>query len=95
MTQQEAVREFFKKLGRAFREWHLVEMQLFRVYARLVRCEEGAVAAAEFHGITGFSAVTTTEVPCFAAFGPSSLYSDFLLHLRAASRSASAPPPAS
>ena len=54
MTQQEAVREFFEKLGRAFREWQLVEMELFRVYARLVRCEEGAVAAAEFHDITGF-----------------------------------------
>lgn len=54
MTQQEAEREFFEKLGRAFREWQLVEMQLFRVYARLVRCEEGAIAAAAFHAITGF-----------------------------------------
>jgi hypothetical protein len=54
MTQQEAEREFFEKLGRAFREWQLVEMQLFRVYARLVRCEEGAIAADAFHAITGF-----------------------------------------
>lgn len=54
MTQQEVEREFFEKLGRAFREWQLVEMQLFRVYARLVRCEEGAIAAAAFHAIPDF-----------------------------------------
>jgi hypothetical protein len=55
VIQQEAERrDFFEKLGRAIREWQLVEMELFRVYARLVRCEDAAEAAKTFHEISGF-----------------------------------------
>lgn len=42
MTQQEDEARFFEKLGRTFRAWALVEMQIFRVYARLVGCTKTA-----------------------------------------------------
>jgi hypothetical protein len=51
---QEQQRLFFERLGRAVGNWQLVEMQLFRVYARLARCENADVASAAFHAIVGF-----------------------------------------
>jgi hypothetical protein len=54
MTLQEQERIFFENLGRALGKWQLVEMQLFRVYARLIRCENAEVASAAFHSIVNF-----------------------------------------
>jgi hypothetical protein len=53
-TIQEGQQVFFEHLGRAIGNWQLVEMQLFRVYARLLRCENVEVASAAFHSIIGF-----------------------------------------
>ena len=53
-TVQDQERLFFEQLGRAIGKWQLVEMQLFRVYARLARCESAEVASAAFHSIIGF-----------------------------------------
>lgn len=36
MTQQEEVAHFFEMFGRAFRQWALVEKEIFHVYALLV-----------------------------------------------------------
>ena len=51
---QEQESPFFEALGRAIGNWQLVEMELFRVYERLVRCENSGVASAAFHSIIGF-----------------------------------------
>jgi hypothetical protein len=48
---QEERRIFFEQLGNAIGAWQLVEMQMFRVYARLLRCENPAVASATFHTV--------------------------------------------
>jgi hypothetical protein len=52
-TIQEQQRLFFEQLGRAVGNWQLVEMQLFRVYARLLKCENVEVASAAFHSVIG------------------------------------------
>jgi hypothetical protein len=51
---REQERHFFELLGRAVARWQLVEMQLFRIHARLVRSENSEVASAAFHSIINF-----------------------------------------
>jgi hypothetical protein len=46
---------FFEAVGRAFGQWQHVEMQLFRVYARLVKPNNAEVASAAFHSVTNFN----------------------------------------
>lgn len=54
MTQQDIERDFFENSGRAIGKWQLVEMYLFRVCARLMRCEDPVIGTAAFHAIGGF-----------------------------------------
>ena len=51
----EQERTFFEAVGRAFGIWQHVEMQLFRIYARLVRPESAEVASAAFHSVINFN----------------------------------------
>src|SRR5207253_11449373 len=55
MDLPEQERVFFEALGRAFGQWQHVEMQLFRVYARLIRPDNAEVAAAAFHSVINFN----------------------------------------
>jgi len=48
MDLPEQERLFFEAVGRAFGQWQHVEMQLFRVYVRLVRPNNAEVASAAF-----------------------------------------------
>jgi hypothetical protein len=55
MDLPERERLFFEAVGRAFGQWQHVEMQLFRVYARLVRPDNAEVASAAFHSVINFN----------------------------------------
>jgi hypothetical protein len=55
MDFPEQERAFFEAVGRAFGQWQHVEVQLFRVYARLVRPDNGEVASAAFHSVINFN----------------------------------------
>ncbi len=55
MDLPEQERVFFEALGRAFGQWQHVEMQLFRVYARLIRPANAEVASAAFHSVINFN----------------------------------------
>jgi hypothetical protein len=55
MTLPEQERHFFEAVGRAFGQWQHVEMQLFRVYGRLVRPDHAEVASAAFHSVINFN----------------------------------------
>jgi hypothetical protein len=55
MDFPEQERAFFEVVGRAFGLWQHVEMQLFRVYARLIRPENAEVASAAFHSVVNFN----------------------------------------
>jgi hypothetical protein len=55
MELPEQERVFFETLGRAFGLWQHVEMQLFRVYARLIRPDNAEVASAAFHSVINFN----------------------------------------
>jgi hypothetical protein len=49
----------FQRLAEAVGGWQLVEMQLFRIYAWLARCENAAVSSAAFRSIINFRARLT------------------------------------
>ena len=55
MDFPEQERAFFEAVGRAFGLWQHVEMQLFRIYARLIRPENAEVASAAFHSVVNFN----------------------------------------
>ncbi len=55
MDFPEQERAFFEAVGRAFGVWQHVEMQLFRVYARLIRPENAEVASAAFYSVVNFN----------------------------------------
>jgi hypothetical protein len=55
MDFPEQERAFFEAVGRAFGLWQHVEMQLFRVYARLIRPENAEVASAAFYSVVNFN----------------------------------------
>ena len=55
MDFPEQERVFFEAVGRAFGVWQHVEMQLFRVYARLIRPENAEVASAAFYSVVNFN----------------------------------------
>jgi hypothetical protein len=55
MDLPEHERVFFETLGRAFGLWQYVEMQLFRVYTRLLRPDNAEVASAAFHSVINFN----------------------------------------
>lgn len=60
---------FFENLGYAIGTWQHVEMQLFRIYSRLVRCENYYVASAAFHSIINFNArLGMTDAAASVAF---------------------------
>ncbi len=54
-TLQQRDQVFFECLGRTIGQWQLIEMQLFRIYARLVRAENTDVASAAFHSVISFA----------------------------------------
>ena len=55
MDFPEQERVFFEAVGRTFGMWQHVEMQLFRIYARLIRPDNAEVASAAFHSVVNFS----------------------------------------
>lgn len=55
MDFPEQERAFFEAVGRAFGLWQRVEMQLFRIYARLIRPDNAEVASAAFHSVVNFN----------------------------------------
>jgi hypothetical protein len=60
MTQQEDEAHFFEMFGRAFREWALVEKEIFHVYALLV----GTETATERFLTTGFPPSLSRKLDC-------------------------------
>jgi hypothetical protein len=60
MTQQEDEAHFFEMFGRAFREWALVEKEIFHIYALLV----GTKTATERFLTTGFPPSLSRKLDC-------------------------------
>src|SRR5690349_12368122 len=54
MTPREHQQAFLETLGHAITQWQAVEMELFRIFARLVRCERYNTASAAFHSVVNF-----------------------------------------
>lgn len=88
-TIQEQQRLFFERLGHALGQWQLVEMQLFRVFARLMRCENAQVASAAFHSVISFATrLDMTEAAAKVGIADQAMFSRWhALHNRAVKRS--------
>ena len=56
MTNQELEQNFFAEFGRAVSRWQIVEIHLFKIFARLMRCADGGSASVAFHAVANFRA---------------------------------------